>query len=101
SAAGAAREDAEAFRIALDLVEQQGRRRFLLDVQFADRAQFQVPVGAAHVRHFAELAHLVEPGAQVQRVTFSGSPHEPSSDWRLRADFRLRAASLTASTISG
>ncbi|MNC84830.1 hypothetical protein D3C83_03980 [compost metagenome] len=74
-AARAAGEDAKPLRVTLDLVEQQRRRRVLLDVQLADRAQLQVPVGAAHVLHLAELARLVEPGAQVERVAFLGFSH--------------------------
>src|SRR5687767_1863572 len=67
-AAGAASEHAEAPGVALDLVEQQRRRQVLLDVQLADRAELQVPVGAAHLPELAQVADLLDPRTQVERV---------------------------------
>jgi len=64
----AAGQHAEALRVALDLVEEQRRRQVLLDVQLADRAELEVPVGAAHVAQLAELLHFGEPGAQIERI---------------------------------
>src|ERR1041384_3047203 len=64
----AAGEHAKAFRVALDLVEEQRRRHVLLDVELADRAELEVPVGAADVPQLAELLDLGKPGAQIERI---------------------------------
>jgi hypothetical protein len=58
-AARAAGEHAKALRIALDLVEQQRRGHLLLDVELADGAELEVPVGAAHVCQLSKFLDLL------------------------------------------
>ena len=62
-------------------VEEQRRRQVLLDVHLADRAELEVPVGAAHFLQFAEPANLVQPGTQIERVCSHGREHN-SCEWR-------------------
>ncbi|MNC86844.1 hypothetical protein D3C83_25280 [compost metagenome] len=91
-AAGAAREHAESLRIARDFVKQQGRRQIFPHVNFADCTQFEIPVRAADVFHFAEITGRAQPVAQVEGISL-GCIHDTV--------FRRRAASFTASMISG
>jgi hypothetical protein len=55
-----------ALRVALDLVEEQRRRHILLHVQLADRAELEVPVGAADVLQLAKLLDFGEPGTEIE-----------------------------------
>jgi hypothetical protein len=76
-AAGAAREHAESLRIAGDFVKEQGRRQIFPHVDFADCAQFEIPVRALHVFHFAKIADRAQPVAQVEGIS---SRHTSSAE---------------------
>src|SRR5438105_549562 len=63
------REDPIALRIALDVVEQQGRPLPLV-VQLAARAEFQIQVGAVNS---SDLVEIVELGYELAKVRIGHS----------------------------
>src|SRR6185503_20528361 len=67
-AARAAGQHAKAPGMVLDAVEEQRGRQALLDVELADRAELEIPVGALDRPQLAQLVDRREPGSQVEGV---------------------------------
>ena len=71
------REDAEARWISGDVIEQDGRRVIGVVEHLGDAADVLVPGRAAHVAHLAEVAHALDPIAQVAVLHVTGPYRGP------------------------
>ena len=97
-AAGAAGEHAEALRIALDAVEQQRRRVGLLDVQLADRAELEVPVGALDGAQLAQALDRAEPAYLKDLEKAGAEPFAHPNEEKFMGDEAVRWAQIIKAT---